>query len=75
MTRWRLVSHQNGRRHVSSVVLSADEAIDALDFEAHMHEAAGWTVTQGDLIVVATRGDISRVIEAQAFEAMADALS
>ena len=56
MSRWRLVSEQNqspdgvpgSGPHVSSVVLSADEAVEHLHVEATLHRMAAWTVTEGD---------------------------
>lgn len=40
--RYRLVTHQGGTEHVSSVVLSHAEALEALQVEEDMHQRAGW---------------------------------
>jgi len=42
----RIVTDQDGQQHVSSVLLTLEEAADMLDLETRMHEATGWTVTR-----------------------------
>ena len=45
MSRYRLVTEQNGRpAHVSSLVLSAEEAQESLLAEAWLHDVHGWAV-------------------------------
>lgn len=64
--RWRLVTTQGVESHVSSVVLSEEEARQQLDIEADVHRKFGWTVTRGEDVVVARRmgerGLIERVV-------------
>jgi hypothetical protein len=58
--RWRMVNCQDGRRHVSSVVLSAEEAYDHIVIEREMHEASGWDVVLAEpdrLLVQKNRDD------------------
>ena len=62
-TRWRLVSTQGGKPHVSSVVLSEEEARDHLDIEEKIHRDWGWTVTRGEDVVVCRKLTRERVIE------------
>jgi hypothetical protein len=48
MTRWRIVGEQNGGpEHVSTVVLTEEEARQSLLVEADLHERFGWTTTLG----------------------------
>lgn len=72
MSRWRLVDEQNGRVHVSTVVLAEDEIDEQLGAEAYLHRLAGWTVTEGDRVVVCRKRDTCRVIRAAEFDAMHD---
>lgn len=73
MTRWRLVTKTAGRHeHVSSVVLSEEEAVESLDVERLMHEQSGWTVTPGENLIVCRRGDLTRVVEIREYDALTD---
>jgi hypothetical protein len=60
--RRRLVTEQGSARHVSSVLLTEDEAEWALAHEAVLHRATGWDVCEHDGAVVALRGDVKRMI-------------
>ncbi len=72
--RWRLVTVQNGRRHVSSVVLNEDEAIASVIAEVEMHEATGWTVERGARRMAAISPDrrVIRTVRAECFDAFDD---
>lgn len=59
-TRCRVVTDQNGERHVSSVVFGVDEAVDHIHAEATLHEAAGWSVVRFERGLVAIRGETKR---------------
>ena len=59
-TRCRVVTDQDGERHVSSVVLSPDESVDFLLTEAEMHQKAGWSVVMFERGLVAVKGEKSR---------------
>jgi hypothetical protein len=74
MTRWRLVDEQNGNTHVSTVVLSEEEAREHLHIEADLHSLAGWVVTEGLDIVVCRRIDtgLVRTIRCVEFDPMHD---
>lgn len=53
MTRWRLVTEQDGNPpQVSTVVLSEEEAREQLAGEALLHSMAGWAVTVGVDVIV-----------------------
>ncbi len=71
-SRWRMVSTQNDREHVGSIVMSEDEAVDTLDWEANLHTLAGWTVTEGDRLIVARRGPHVRVVEIREYAPLTD---
>ena len=74
-SRARLVTNQNGREHVSSVVLGLDEVADHLHAEAVLHQAFGWAVYEepGEL-VVAQRPGIRREVYARTFDPMGEEL-
>lgn len=40
----RLVTEQDGKQHVSGLVLADWEIPEALEWEEQLHEASGWTV-------------------------------
>ena len=65
-SRWRIVTTQGTKAHVSSVVLSEEEAREHLDLEAGIHEKFGWIVTRGADVVVArkrvAKGLLERVL-------------
>lgn len=61
--RYRLVTTQGGKPHVSSVVLSEEEARRDLDIEADIHEKFGWIVTRGDEVVVCRKLTPERMVE------------
>jgi 23S rRNA C2498 (ribose-2'-O)-methylase RlmM len=42
--RYRVVTRQNGKEHVSSVVLGAEEVMEHLRLEQRMHTLANWHV-------------------------------
>lgn len=62
-TRYRLVTTQGGKPHVSSVVMSEEEARRDLDTEADIHEKFGWTVTRGEEVVVCRKLTKERMVE------------
>ncbi len=73
--RWRLVTVQNGRRHVSSVVLNEDEARNHILSEEAMHELTGWDVEVDDRRpgqFTARHGRILRTVRAERFDAFND---
>lgn len=72
MTRWRMVTRQNGIEYVSSIVMTEEEIHQHLRAEAEMHRAAGWTVTEGVNVVVAHRGGKERVMVGREYDAMDD---
>jgi hypothetical protein len=86
MNRWRLVETQNGGpEHIHSVVLSEDEAREALLLEASMHERGGWLVTVGINIdgepdvVIARRlrsarkpGPVERIVTVREYDPLED---
>lgn len=71
--RLRMVTVQNGREHVSAVILAPDEVSDHLHAEAVLHQATGWAVYEepGEL-VVAMRPGIRREVFARHFNPMED---
>ncbi len=75
--RWRLVTIQNGRRYISSVVLTEDEARDLIVAEGVMHEQTGWRVEWGlgQISALSKNGRVVRTVTASRFTAMADILS
>lgn len=58
----RLVTEQNGRQHVSSVLIADEEIMDMLDWECRVHEATGWDVQRYGQMIRARRGSIVRWI-------------
>ena len=85
MNRWRLVETQNGGPEgIHSVVMSEDEAREALLLEASMHERGGWLVTvgintEGDPDVVIARrlrgkrgGPVERIVTVREFDPLED---
>lgn len=70
--RYRLVFSQNGRDYISAYPMNLEETLDALDTEASMHEAFGWTVTRGGDVVVARKGGVSRAVSFKMFSAHDD---
>jgi uncharacterized protein (DUF849 family) len=62
-TRYRLVSTQGGKPHVSSVVLSEEEAREMLDIEEDIHRKWGWTVTRGEDVLVCRKLTDTRMVE------------
>ncbi len=70
--RWRLVTIQNGRRHVSSVVLNEDEAIASVIAEIEMHEATGWRVERRPREMTALKAGTLRTVRAECFDAFND---
>lgn len=70
--RFRIVTIQNEREHVSSVVLSEDEAYEHLAYEMELHEAAGWIVHYTHGVVFANRDDSTRMIFVRSYEPLDD---
>lgn len=82
--RWRIVGQQNGGpEHISTIVLTQEEAMESLLMEAEMHRRFGWTVTLGhdddgevDVVIcskVVRRGvRITRAFRVREFDAMHD---
>ena len=53
---WRLVTVQNGVESVSTVPLLDDDDVAAsLAADVLLHRAGGWTVTEGDGVIVCRR--------------------
>jgi hypothetical protein len=92
--RFRLVTVQSqglfdlsGSRHVSSVILTEDEAHQSLETEREMHEAAGWFAFRRKFErekafeptpyneLVCRRDGVTRIISIESFDAMDDHLS
>lgn len=77
-TRYRLVSTQGEHEHVSSVVMSREEALEHLDIEAELHEQTGWDVDRivsgrGDLeFILCRRGRINRRLTIRGFSPLED---
>ena len=76
MTRWRLVTVQNGKEHVSTVVSAPEEVDRDLAAEADLHRMAGWKVLRvlmnDQLIVIATKGRVSRRVFFREYDPMED---
>ena len=72
--RYRLVTEQSGREHVSSLVLSAEEAQESLLAEAWLHDVHGWAVERYPSMIRAERDGIVRWIWASAREPLEDVL-
>ncbi len=78
--RYRIATLQDGREHVSTVVLNEAEALESLDMEAHLHEAfGGWTVDRitgagGYLVAVraTNTAGVRRYVYARSFSPMHD---
>ena len=72
-SRYRLVTVQNGREHVSAVVLGHAEVPEHLHAEAVLHQATGWAVYEepGER-VVASRPGIRREVFARRFDPLGD---
>ncbi len=70
--RWRLVTVQNGRRHVSSVVLNELEALASVIAEIEMHEATGWRVERRVWEMTALKDGTLRTVRAECFDAFDD---
>ncbi len=78
--RWRLVTVQNGKRHVSSVVLNETEADDMVQAELGMHHVTGWDVEvderrPGEFSARTPDRKVLRTVRAECFDAMHDVLS
>ena len=56
----RLVTDQDGRETVSSVLLSESEIADMLDLEETMHRCTGWDVTRYGSSMRCAKGEIVR---------------
>jgi hypothetical protein len=72
--RHRLVTEHGGTRHVSSVVLNGEEALDHLELEASMHESAGWDVSRGIRCFTAYRRGVYRYVTLRVSHEMDDEL-
>ncbi len=72
--RWRMVTVQNGKRHVSSVVLNEDEAIAHVIVAVERHEATGWRVERGArrMTALSRDGRVIRTVRAECFDAFDD---
>ncbi len=75
--RWRLVTIQNGRKHVSSVVLNEDEAIASVIAEVEMHEATGWAVERRarEMTALSRNRRVVRTVRAERFSPLDDLLT
>jgi hypothetical protein len=72
VSRYRLVTVQNGREHVSTVVSGRDEIERDLWAEALLHSWSGWKVAVGTGMVVATKGDVVREVFFREYDPMGD---
>lgn len=72
--RYRMVTTQNGQEHVHSGLLAEDEIQEHLDAEALLHKMGGWTVTEGDRVLVCRKKDIERIITIRESDAHNDSL-
>lgn len=63
LNRYRIVTVQNDRTSVSTVLLTEEEAEHCIDVEEQMHTLAGWVVTRNGNTIVARKGETVRVIE------------
>lgn len=76
MNCYRIVTTQNGKEHISGVVLSRNEANDYLDVERDLHEGTGWKVTSISGVLLCERlagmRKIRRTIEVRAFTPLED---
>ncbi len=75
--RWRLVTIQNGRRHVSSVVLNEDESQEQVLSEMDMHRMADWNVEIDvfypiQFTALAADRRVIRTVRAECFDAFND---
>ena len=74
-TRFRMTTTQNGEIHVSSVVISEDEAGEHIAIEEDLHEQAGWEVDrEAPLRLYCYRDGVERWIEAREFTPFNDPL-
>ena len=72
--RHRLVTEQDGKQHVSSVIVPLEEVPFALDYEQMIHAAAGWdTRRYGNMLRVHRNGS-TRWIWVRARNPMEDTL-
>lgn len=58
--RHRMVTDQDGKQYVSSVLLTLEEAADMLDLEVRMLEATGWNVVRYGPTLRCQKGDVVR---------------
>ena len=72
--RYRLVETQGGNTHVHAVVLAEDEVQATLDAEALLHRAGGWTVTEGDRVLVCRKKTVERIITVRESDPLNDSL-
>ena len=73
--RWRLHTRQDGSEHVSSVVLSDQEAREHLALETQLHLWSGWHVDRvvpGSRQVTFRRRGTVRTVHAVRYDALSD---
>lgn len=56
----RLVTEQNGRQHVSSILITTEEIPSMLACEIIMHEANGWTTRRYGQMIRFEKGNTVR---------------
>jgi threonine dehydratase len=69
-----MVSVQNGKEHVSTVVLGREELDEQMKAEAEMHVVAGWEVlkSRDGLWMMARKGNIVREVFVREYDALKD---
>jgi very-short-patch-repair endonuclease len=70
--RHRLVTEQDGKQHVSGVLLMDDEIDGMLNIEERLHEAAGWDVTRYGTMMRLTKGTAVRWVWVRSRPALED---
>jgi hypothetical protein len=62
---YRLVTIQDGHEFVSTDALSEDDAESMLAIDTLLHRAAGWSVVEGPSVMLASRGNVTRLVRAR----------
>lgn len=70
----RLVTEQDGRQHVSTVLIGADEIPGMLGAEETMHTLAGWDVRRHGAMLRCQKGTVVRWVWVRSRPVMEDTL-
>lgn len=70
----RLVTEQDGKQHVSSVLLRPDEIPWMLDTEETMHTLSGWNVHRHGAMLRCVKGETVRWVWVRSRPVMEDTL-